>query len=219
MTIEIFKDINFSGAASGKIDYDSAFVGEFWNDRISSIKVYSGVWEFFEHANFQGRSLCLEPGNYPEFGGDANDTISSFKRVANTAPPAPSATGVVQRVLDLTNIERRKANLPPLRFNAKLTAAAQKHSRNMAMQDFFDHRNLQQRAQAEGYPYPVGENIKGGGDTPEKAVQGWMNSPGHRKNILNPNYQELGVGYYFLENDPGQHRYQHYWTQCFGWPT
>lgn len=45
-----------------------------------------------------------------------------------------------------------------------------------------------------------------------------MNSPGHRTNILNPEYQEIGVGYYFLANDTGSVNYKHYWTQVFATP-
>lgn len=219
MAIEIFADVNFSGATSGHLDYNSTFVGEFWNDKISSIKVYSGTWEFFEHANFQGRSFRLDPGEYANFNNDVNDTISSFRKAQGSISPDLSTNGVIKRILDLTNIERGKVNLPPLTFNAKLAAAAQKHSQSMAMQDFFDHRNMVQRVQAEGYQYAgIGENIAAGNSTPEQAMQGWMNSPGHRANILGNGFRELGIEYYFLENDSGSTNYKHYWTQVFGTP-
>ncbi|MBD2492116.1 CAP domain-containing protein [Aulosira sp. FACHB-615] len=219
MSIEIFIDTNFSGTSSGAVNFDSAFVGDFWNDKISSIKVYSDTWEFFEHGNFQGRSLRLTPGEYPSFNNNMNDTISSFRKVQGSSSPTQSADGVFKRILDLTNLERRKANLSLLTFNSKLAAAAQKHSQSMAMQDFFDHRNMVQRIQAERYQYSrIGENITAGNSTPEQAMQSWMNSPGHRDNILNPQFRELGVGYYFLANDTGRVNYQHYWTQAFGTP-
>jgi uncharacterized protein YkwD len=54
--------------------------------------------------------------------------------------------------------------------------------------------------------------------TPEGVVAGWMNSPGHRANILNPALKEIGVGYYFLAEDTGEVNYHHYWTQVFGTP-
>lgn len=219
MPIEIFTDSNFSGSKSGSIDYDSSYIGDFWNDKISSIKVYSDTWEFFENANFQGRSFRLEPGEYSSFNNGTNDTISSFRKVGGGQQPAPSDNGVLRRILDLTNIERGKAGLSPLAFNSKLAAAAQKHSHNMAMQDFFDHRQMKERVEAEGYRYSlIGENLTVGNPTPEAAIQSWMNSQGHRENILNPNFRELGVGYYFLENDQGNVNYKHYWTQVFATP-
>lgn len=219
MSVEIFECANFSGRTSGSLDRDYSYIGDFWNDKISSIKVYSGTWDFFEHGNFKGRSLRLEAGQYPSFNNTMNDTISSFKKVAAGSPPPPLNNGVLKRVLDLTNIERSKAGFPLLTFNSKLAAAAQKHSQNMAMQDFFDHRHLVERVQAEGYQYSrIGENISAGQSTPESVVQGWMNSPGHRKNILNSQFRELGVGYYFLQNDGGSINYRTYWTQVFGTP-
>lgn len=219
MSIEIFTDAKFSGSASGSIGHNSAWIGDFWNDKISSIKVYSGIWEFFEHANFQGRSFRLAPGEYAWVGDVWNDMISSFKQVGGSEPPTSSNNSVLQRVLDLTNMERSKAGLPPLTFNPQLAAAAQKHSQDMALGDFFDHRQMVERVRAEGYQYSqVGENIYAGPATPEEAVAGWMKSEGHRRNILNPLFRELGVGYYFLENDQGNVKSKHYWTQVFGTP-
>ncbi|MBW4573402.1 CAP domain-containing protein [Hassallia byssoidea VB512170] len=130
----------------------------------------------------------------------------------------------IYRIVELTNAKRRSSGLPELRFNPVLAAAAQKHSADMALEDFFSHKSPNgskpsDRAQAEGYPSTyVGENIYAGGSTPENAFEGWMNSEGHRNNILSPNYQEIGVGYYYLGNDTGNVNYKHYWTQCFGKP-
>jgi uncharacterized protein YkwD len=217
MSVEIFEHSNFSGTRSGSIEKDVPCVGNPWNDKISSIKVYSGIWEFFEHANFQGRSFQLTPGEYLSFNNQNNDSISSFKKVHGS--PAPSDGGVLKAILNLTNMERGKVGLHPLTLNPKLVAAAQKHSQSMAMRDFFDHRQMVERVKAEGYQYSkVGENITAGNPTPEGAMQSWMNSPGHRKNILNREYRELGVGYCFLKNDPGSVNYKHYWTQVFGTP-
>jgi uncharacterized protein YkwD len=88
----------------------------------------------------------------------------------------------------------------------------------MAIQDFYDYRNMKERIQIGGHEYAeIGENSTPH-DTPEEAMQAWVNSQGHRKNILNPNFQELGVRYYFLANDPEVIEYHHYWTQAFGTP-
>lgn len=130
----------------------------------------------------------------------------------------------VDRLVELTNHERTKAGLPTLKLNPVLAAVAQKHSIDMALQDYFSHTNLDgstpvERAKAEGYSSEyVGENIYASGTTPEDAFQGWMDSPVYQENILNPKYQEIGVGYYFLANDTGDVNYRHYWTQVFGKP-
>jgi len=130
----------------------------------------------------------------------------------------------VQRVVDLTNAQRAQAGLPALRLNAKLSAAAYVHSRDMALNDYFNHTGFDgskvtDRISAQGYHYlNAGENIAAGYATPEAVVEGWMKSPGHRANILYPDVKEIGVGFYFLPNDVGQAPYQYYWTQDFATP-
>lgn len=87
----------------------------------------------------------------------------------------------------------------------------------MAHGDFFDHREFIERVREEGYPSSfVAENIAAGRSTPEAVMEQWLNSPGHRNNILNSEYTEIGVGHYYLESDPGKFQYKHYWTQVFG---
>ena len=129
---------------------------------------------------------------------------------------------LIARVLELTNEERAKAGLKPLKLNDKLANAADGHSDSMAADDFFSHTgadvsSVADRVQSNGYEYStVGENIAAGQPTAEAVVQAWMDSPGHRANILNANYTEIGIGYEFLENDTGSVNYNHYWTQVFG---
>jgi Ca2+-binding RTX toxin-like protein len=92
----------------------------------------------------------------------------------------------------------------------------------MALQDYFSHTGKDgstaaTRSKKVGYEaYYLGENIAAGYSTPQSVVQGWINSSGHRANLLNVNYTELGVGYEFLSNDTGSVNYYHYWTQVFG---
>ncbi|MEM9487000.1 MAG: CAP domain-containing protein [Cyanobacteria bacterium P01_F01_bin.116] len=127
-----------------------------------------------------------------------------------------------QEVLLLTNEFRAQNDLAPLTLNQELTTTAQKHSQAMASEDFFSHIGLNgatpwDRAAEEGYTASaMAENIAAGQLTPEQVVQGWINSPGHRANMLNSSYTELGVGYVELTNDTGQVNYNHYWTQLFG---
>jgi Ca2+-binding RTX toxin-like protein len=128
----------------------------------------------------------------------------------------------VNRVLELTNQFRSQNNLGALQLNVELNATAQAHSTDMAQQDYFSHtgKNGSQpwdRAKLVGYEArSMGENIAAGYTTPEAVVQGWINSPGHRANLLNSSFTELGVGYYLLSPDTGSVNYGTYWTQVFG---
>lgn len=126
-------------------------------------------------------------------------------------------------VLRLVNLERAKFNLNPLTLNEKLDIAADSHSARMASADFFSHvdpltgSTMADRVNQTGYRWTnLGENIAAGQSTAREVVQGWMNSPGHRRNILNPNFTHMGLGYSYLNPDGGNVRYQHYWTQVFG---
>jgi Ca2+-binding RTX toxin-like protein len=128
-----------------------------------------------------------------------------------------------QRILELVNQERAKRNLKPLSLSQKLDTAADGHSDRMANGDFFAHTDPKDgssagtRIERTGYQWNTwGENIAAGYSTPEAVVQAWMNSSGHRANILNPNFTHLGVGYAYLPNDTGSVNYSHYWTQVFG---
>ena len=148
--------------------------------------------------------------------------VAASRMVAQSIP-GPS---VVEQVVVLTNQERAKAGQPPLKANPLLAQVAADHSQAMADGDFFDHTNPvsgtepRDRAGDAGYPgSKVGENIAQGTDTPEAVVEGWMNSPGHRANILDPDFREIGVGYVYDTEDAilcGDLPCQHYWTQVFG---
>ncbi|KST65346.1 hypothetical protein BC008_21940 [Mastigocoleus testarum BC008] len=135
--------------------------------------------------------------------------------------PTGSNDEFIQEVLRLTNQERTKFALEPLVLGTELSQISQNHSLDMAINDFFSHKSPDgssavERAEAQGYLYPyIGENIAAGYSTPEAVVAAWMNSPGHRRNILNPYYEEIGIGYYYLENDTGNVNYRDYWTQNF----
>ena len=131
---------------------------------------------------------------------------------------------LINQVVELTNIERAKEGLKPLTLNSQLVDAAQDHSSDMAQDDFFSHTgadgsDVGSRVIDSGYQYSTaGENIAAGQTTAAEVVEGWMNSPGHRANILNPDFTEIGIGYEYLENDTGSVNYNHYWTQVFGTP-
>ena len=121
-------------------------------------------------------------------------------------------------VLDLVNVQRAAQGLHPLSVNNNLATAARDHSEDMGLQGYFSHtsldgRTVPDRITATGYFYNTyGENIAGGQPIPEDVIDAWMASSGHRANILNPNFCDIGVGYAYVANSP----YRHYWTQDFG---
>lgn len=135
---------------------------------------------------------------------------------------ATTNTAFIDRVLELTNQFRAQNGLSALKLNLELNAAAQGHSEDMANQDYFDHIGKDgskpwDRAKLVGYEAnTMAENIAAGYTTPEAVVEGWKNSSGHRANMLNASFTELGVGYFYLANDTGSVNYNAYWTQLFG---
>ncbi|GAB4124056.1 MAG: CAP domain-containing protein [Roseiflexaceae bacterium] len=129
-----------------------------------------------------------------------------------------------QQILALVNAERAAAGCPALTLNSKLTQAAYLHAQDMLQNDFFSHTgsngsSVGTRVTAQGYPWRrVAENIAAGYNSPESVMEGWMTSDGHRANILNCNYTQLGVGYIYDANDGGSVDYNHYWVQVFATP-
>ncbi|MFE2297180.1 CAP domain-containing protein [Streptomyces sp. NPDC059445] len=121
-----------------------------------------------------------------------------------------------REVVALTNAERASAGLPPLAADVTLTAAAQAHSADMVARDFYAHTSPEggrpwDRAAAAGSTHrAVGENIACGQRSPAEVVQGWMDSPGHRANILKRDFTHIGIGL------AGGGRAGTYWTQLFG---
>ncbi|MFD0415329.1 CAP domain-containing protein [Streptomyces sp. NPDC127108] len=119
-------------------------------------------------------------------------------------------------VLARTNAHRAAAGLRPLAPDPRLTAAAQAHSADMIARAFYSHTAPDgsepwHRAAAAGSAHrAVGENIACGQRSAAEVVEGWMNSPGHRANILKPTFTHLGVGF------AGGGSAGTYWTQLFG---
>ncbi|MER5561703.1 sigma-70 family RNA polymerase sigma factor [Streptomyces sp. NPDC002506] len=139
--------------------------------------------------------------------------VPSTKRA--TADADHGTPAAVQQVLDLVNSERGKAGCSALTSNPKLYDAALKHSENMAAQNFFDHTDPSgagpgERITAAGYQWSAyGENIARGQADAAAVMDSWMNSPGHRANILNCGFKEIGIGVHYGSGGP-------WWTQDFG---
>ena len=130
----------------------------------------------------------------------------------------PSVSTDESRVLQLVNAERGEAGLHGLTWNEQLFRAARHHALDMATQNYFSHtsqdgRSAGQRITAAGYQWQTyGENIAYGYSSPEAVMAGWMNSSGHRANILESDFCELGVG----QADHANTGHRRYWTQDFG---
>lgn len=105
-----------------------------------------------------------------------------------------------KEVLRLTNEERAKLNMPALVWDDSLASLAEEHCNDMIKRGFFSHDNPDgktpfDRMRNAGLSYRMaGENIAAGQYSPEAALESWMNSKGHRKNILNPDFQSMGAG-------------------------
>jgi len=152
-------------------------------------------------------------------------------RIVLARPLLTSGLGETQtegrKVLDLINAARQLphqcggqafAATTPLSWNEQLATAAAGHARNMANGNFFDHldhdgRTPCDRAELAGYiGQQIGENIAAGMDTPRKVVDGWLASPGHCANLMNPQFREMGAAYAMdPKSDAGI-----YWTGLFG---
>jgi uncharacterized YkwD family protein len=147
---------------------------------------------------------------YPE-----SRTVTIDKASDGNADDDNSAEAWEHKVLELTNAEREKNGLDPLVWNESLAELARAHSQDMVDRGFFSHNNPDgaspfDRMKAAGINYiSAAENIAAGQASPEAVIESWMNSEGHRENILNPKLKELGVG---LARG-GQ--YGIYWTQNF----
>ena len=129
--------------------------------------------------------------------------------------PSQSDSSYEQQVLELVNEQRANYGLAPLSYSKELEAVAYAHSKDMAQNNYFSHTNLSgqspfDRIHAAGISYrSAAENIAAGQKTPQEVVNAWMNSAGHRANILNSSVTKMGVGIYSGGS------YGTYWTQLF----
>lgn len=131
---------------------------------------------------------------------------STWKTSAEVPP------NFAQEVLDLVNVERAKEHLNPLKLSSSLNHYAQIRAKEITKS--FSHTRPSGYSCFTVIPKPyrmVGENIAAGQRSAKEVVQAWMDSPGHRENIMNPKFKELGMGYVYLPDS----KYKHYWAQFF----
>lgn len=142
----------------------------------------------------------------------SNPALIYPNQVLNIPLMDESITSFEQQVIDLTNEKRASRGLKPLNANWKLSRVARYKSQDMANNKYFSHTSP-----TYGSPFNMiknfgikyrsaGENIAYGQRTPAQVVNSWWNSAGHRANMLNANYTDIGVGYVANGN---------YWTQMF----
>jgi uncharacterized protein YkwD len=122
---------------------------------------------------------------------------------------------IEDRVVSIVNDERRKRGLRPLRHDDRLRRSARAHSDDMAARGYFAHvapdgRSPVDLMREHGYPAPAAENIARGQPDPPQVMMTWMNSLGHRANIMQPTVRAIGVGVHHGPGGP-------WWTQHFGW--
>ncbi|MFC4058217.1 sigma-70 family RNA polymerase sigma factor [Planomonospora corallina] len=163
----------------------------------------------------------------PPASAPAKPAPSPTKSAPAKPAPSPEKSAPVQgdrdaefraledEVVRLTNVARADAGCGPLRNDEKLRQAARGHSTDMAVRGYFDHtsadgRSPWDRIRAAGYDSPAAENIAAGQSTAAAVVNSWLNSPGHRANMLNCSYKAIGAGVYYKAGGT------RYWTQNFG---
>ncbi|HEX8802960.1 MAG TPA: CAP domain-containing protein [Acidimicrobiales bacterium] len=171
------------------------------------------------HADAPGAATTERPER-----ASTTTTTTTRPRPTTTAPPttaAPEPTttapaspeeGYAAEVLDLVNQARADVGCQALTVDDRLQAAAQLHAEDMSARQYMDHVNPEgldpsDRAAAQGYTGPVGENIAMGYPSPAEVMEGWMGSEGHRANIENCDYTIIGIG---VDTEGW------YWAQVFG---
>ncbi|MFI7386996.1 CAP domain-containing protein [Streptomyces sp. NPDC049813] len=147
----------------------------------------------------------------------ASPSTAAPEKTAAPTPAAPATSAqsaTAAQVLSLVNQERAKVGCSPVTADGDLAALATTFSEDMAARDFFDHTDPDgaspwDRAKKAGISNLGGENIARGQADAQSVMEAWMNSPGHKANILNCDYKTLGVGVHFGSGGP-------WWTQDFG---
>ncbi|MFE4144934.1 CAP domain-containing protein [Peribacillus sp. YIM B13472] len=134
---------------------------------------------------------------------------------SNTTVNREESQSVEQQVLNLVNEERSKSGLPSLKMDTAISNVAILKSEDMRDSNYFNHTSPSYGSPFEmmksfgiSYKY-AGENIAAGQPSADAVMKSWMNSPGHKANILNKNYTHIGIGHVTGG------KYTHYWTQQF----
>jgi uncharacterized protein YkwD len=175
------------------------------------VDVKAGFWKVVDNVKIFSKSVYSAPDKKDNavindilkqdfIGGlKASTTVKAYASDKEVSPAKESLMSIAG-VLKYTNIERAKAGLQPLKINAKLSSSAIVKADDMFTLQYFEHtsptgKTAADLVRAEEYDFQsVGENLAlGDFGTDQKLVEAWMNSPLHRKNILNPKFTEIGL--------------------------
>ncbi|GAA5206642.1 CAP domain-containing protein [Streptomyces thinghirensis] len=161
------------------------------------------------------KTTAKSGGDRPAGGGDTGSGGTGAGSDSGSDSGSGGGGGPEAQVLALVNEERASAGCSPVTANDRLTRAADDYSDVMASSGVMSHTGpdgstMTTRVEAAGYQWStLGENIARGQADAASVMDSWMNSPGHRANILNCSFKELGVGVHFGDGGP-------WWTQNFG---
>ncbi|ESU30188.1 hypothetical protein G3A_23335 [Bacillus sp. 17376] len=188
--------------------------GNVSNEQINSIlqkyfKNYQFSWKQAQPTNTNVQEPVKAPVPAP---APVQEPAKAPAQEPAAAPVSSAVSAYEQKVVELTNQERAKNGLKPLALDTELSKVAREKSRDMQSKGYFSHTSPTYGSPFDmmkkfGISYrSAGENIAMGQRTPEEVVKAWMNSSGHRANILNSSYTHIGVGHVATGN---------YWTQMF----
>jgi uncharacterized protein YkwD len=172
-------------------------------------------------------SLLAAPAAAQEGVEPSDGNFMIYLPLIRTTTPS-----IAQDVVVLVNQERARVGCPPLGVSPQLSVSAQGHSQDMALNNIFSHTGSDgsspwDRMAATGYTAGAAENVAAGYATADLVMAVWMRSAGHRANILNCGFSEIGVGFYDQPDDQPNVRldngdttgpFRYYWTQDFGAP-
>ena len=208
LVMVLYEHGNFSGNSmefSGDFDY----IGEDFNDLTSSIEIMRAE----DAPQPEEHEVQPEPHEKPK---PTNVNAKAFKGCATGKENIPAENEAFEKkVMEIVNAERKKVGKPAMTWDANLARAARYHAADMATEGYFEHDSFDVEKGVEKkvcstferigkFGKGYAENIAAGSSSPEGAMEQWMNSPGHKRNILSDN-TTIGVGYY------GGH-----WVQVFG---
>ncbi|WP_298787080.1 CAP domain-containing protein [uncultured Marinococcus sp.] len=167
-----------------------------------------------ENSNIQNPNV-INVGQSIAIPESESSSSESSSAETSEAVSSQSESEFEQEVVRLTNEVRAENGLEPVEADSSLQSVADAKSQDMIENDYFAHESPTygspfEMMQEFGVSYDgAGENIAAGQDTPQDVVDAWMDSPGHRDNILNPDFTHIAIGY----EEGGE--YGQYWTQMF----
>lgn len=192
---------------------DNVIIG--YGSNCNAEDILSQLGDCFPNISFPDCELpgVSVPENKPGNPGNGSTEDSTPENDSTTENAPTDEHAFIQEVVDLVNAERAKEGLSPLSVNTNVQAAAMVRAKEC--EQVFSHTrpdgsSFSTALKEQNVSYKsAGENIAWGQKSPEEVMNAWMNSSGHRANIMNPNFTTIGVGYY--ENANGTD----YWCQLF----